>query len=176
MNLFKVAILGPESTGKSELAAALALHFGGSYVPEYAREYLSLKTGDYTLEDVLHCARRQREEEDTYRTKSSGLLFFDTEMINFRVWLSDKYGNCPSWVTEDIRQRYDAYLLTAPDLPFVEDPLRENRERRDFLFEWYRQEIESYGFPYEVVRGSGEARTRFAAEAVERLRKAATKD
>ena len=38
--MYKIAILGPESTGKSELAKALAEYFHSEWVPEYAREYI----------------------------------------------------------------------------------------------------------------------------------------
>ncbi|VAW30185.1 hypothetical protein MNBD_BACTEROID07-850, partial [hydrothermal vent metagenome] len=38
--LKRIAITGPESTGKSELAAWLASAYQTSWVPEYAREYL----------------------------------------------------------------------------------------------------------------------------------------
>ena len=37
--LIKIAIVGPESTGKSTLAAALAQSFNTLWVKEFAREY-----------------------------------------------------------------------------------------------------------------------------------------
>ena len=37
---YKVAIVGPESTGKSSLAKSLARYFHTEFVPEIAREYL----------------------------------------------------------------------------------------------------------------------------------------
>ena len=39
----RVGIIGPESTGKSTLAHELAQQFNGTYVPEYAREYIEKK-------------------------------------------------------------------------------------------------------------------------------------
>ena len=36
----KVVVIGPESTGKSTLCQQLAEHYGVSWVPEYARQYL----------------------------------------------------------------------------------------------------------------------------------------
>ena len=38
--MYKVGIIGPESTGKSTLASYLAERFFGGLVSEYAREYL----------------------------------------------------------------------------------------------------------------------------------------
>lgn len=165
--IFNVAILGPESTGKSELAAALAGYYHTVWVPEYAREYFKNHTGEYTMEDVLKCLDGQRASEAQQLNVATDILFFDTEMINFKVWLEDKYGAAPAWITEDLKSRYDFYLLTYPDLPFVEDPLRENPDRREFLFDWYKREIEAAGIPYAVIKGSGAARTEAAVEAVE---------
>ena len=38
--MFKIAITGPESTGKSTLAEKLARHFNVDFIPEYSRTYL----------------------------------------------------------------------------------------------------------------------------------------
>ncbi|MBO5012506.1 MAG: AAA family ATPase, partial [Paludibacteraceae bacterium] len=38
--MFKVGIIGPESTGKSTLSRYLAQRYEGLWVPEYARVYL----------------------------------------------------------------------------------------------------------------------------------------
>ena len=47
-----VFISGPESTGKSQLAAELAKRFNGVYVPEYAREYVGNLDRPYEFIDV----------------------------------------------------------------------------------------------------------------------------
>lgn len=167
--LIRIAILGPESTGKTELAASLAQHFSTVWVPEYARTYLAARPGNYSREDVIFCIAGQRALEDAKATEADGVLFCDTEMINFKVWLTDKFGAAPGWITEDIRQRYDAYLLTAPDIPFQNDPMRENPERRDYFFDWYRREIEACGLPFAIITGSGDLRMQHAVEAVTRL-------
>lgn len=167
--LIRIALLGPESTGKTELAAALANHFSTEWVPEYARTYLADRPGNYSREDVLFCITGQRALEEAKATDAETLLFCDTEMINFKVWLTHKYGSAPSWITDDLSHRYDAYLLTSPDIPFAADPMREHPERRDFFFDWYRREIESAGIPYEIISGSGEVRLQHAIDAVKRL-------
>ena len=57
--MFKVGIIGPESTGKSSLGQYLAKRYGATYVPEYAREYVASLHCPYTYEDVCHIARTQ---------------------------------------------------------------------------------------------------------------------
>ena len=56
--MYKVGIIGPESTGKSTLARELAEQFKGTYVPEYAREYVERKgRKQLTYDEVCEIAR-----------------------------------------------------------------------------------------------------------------------
>ena len=43
INLVKVVLFGPESTGKTTLSKKLAKYYNTSWVPEYAREFLQNK-------------------------------------------------------------------------------------------------------------------------------------
>lgn len=43
INLLKVVLFGPESTGKTTLSRQLARHYNTVWAPEYAREYLQKK-------------------------------------------------------------------------------------------------------------------------------------
>lgn len=64
--MFKVGVIGPESTGKSTLAQQLAKQYKGIYVPEYAREYVEQLSRDYTYDDVCAIARQQIEQLKAY--------------------------------------------------------------------------------------------------------------
>ena len=158
----KIAILGPESTGKSTLAVALANHFNTLWVPEFARDYIGGLNRPYDYADVLQCARGQRDWEEQQLCKTSGPVFFDTEMINLHIWLKEKFGNSPDWILGDIRKRYDFYLLTTPDLPFVADPLRENPDRREYFFNLYKKALEALDIHFGLVTGQDEARFKSA--------------
>ena len=50
-SVIRVAITGPESTGKSSLCKALANHYNTLWVPEYAREYCESIGRDYVEAD-----------------------------------------------------------------------------------------------------------------------------
>ena len=54
----RIAVYGPESTGKTELATRLAAHFAAPLVAEYARERWDAQ-GALTLEDMLPVAKEQ---------------------------------------------------------------------------------------------------------------------
>ena len=53
----KIAIIGAESTGKTQLCQDLALHFNTHWVPEYAREYFNNSDiYNYSLNDLEQIA------------------------------------------------------------------------------------------------------------------------
>ena len=150
--MLRVGIIGPESTGKSTLAKYLASRYNGVLVPEFARGYMeSLAPNyDYTYEDVVAIARHQVEE---IASCSSTLAFFDTELIITKVWFLHKFGTCPDFVIDAIqRYKMNVYLLCYPDMPWQPDPVRENPDIRDYLFDWYEREIQSLEVPYYIVR------------------------
>ena len=64
MPLKKIVIIGPESTGKSTLCAALAAHYHTEWVREYAREYLEEHGMGYGYETLTTIARGQLALED----------------------------------------------------------------------------------------------------------------
>lgn len=156
--MFKVGIIGPESTGKSTLAQYLATRYEGLFVAEHARVYLEDRARErgsayaYAREDVLRIAQYQVEQLREL-SEQEGVAFFDTELIITKVWLEHKYGDCPAFVEEALHQYpMDVYLLCYPDLAWEPDPVRENPNIREYLFEWYEREVQALDVPYYIVR------------------------
>lgn len=158
LSTLKVAIVGPESTGKTTLARYLANRYNGLFVPEYAREYMENLHRPYTYEDVETIARQQIEQISIVNCqlptkKTSGLVFFDTELIITKVWFEHKYNKCPEWLLEALhRYPMDVYLLCYPDIEWVPDPVRENPDIRLELFHRYEAEIQALNIPYYIIR------------------------
>lgn len=168
--MIKIAILGPESTGKTALAQQLASHYSTRWEPEYAREYVEKLDRPYTYEDVCAIARYQidREQELGNSCEQQQLIFFDTELIITKVWLQYCYNTIPDFVNEYMQHHpMDVYLLCFPDLVWEPDAVREHGHDRDFFFEWYRRETEQTGKPYVIVNGTGPDRLLNAIAAVE---------
>ena len=178
---YKIGIIGPESCGKSTLTQQLAEHYSGTFVPEYARFFMehllenqplgenfekTEKEISYTFEDVVMIARKQIEQ--IFAEYPSKYIFFDTELIITKVWFSDKYGIIPDFFTEALAKNpIDFYLLLAPDLAFEADPVRENPMRREELFDWYKKELENYGFQYKIIDGIGDFRLKKAVASID---------
>ena len=156
--MYKVGIIGPESTGKSVLAQDLAEQFKGTYVPEYAREFVERKgSTEVTYNELCGIARHQIEEITSLPFREEpevGLYFFDTELIVTKVWFEYAFGQVPEWMEEAVR-RYpmDCYLLTYPDIPWIPDPARCNgsEEIRLELFDRYEREINELDKPYFII-------------------------
>lgn len=154
--MFKVGIIGPESSGKSTLATYLAKRYKGVEVPEYAREYVERKgTTDVTYEELCEIARHQIEEMERLATSDEPLAIYDTELIVTKVWFDYTFGRIPEWLDEAIKKYpMDVYLLTYPDVPWIPDKARSNgsNEIRIELFNRYEKEIEILGIPYYIIK------------------------
>lgn len=167
--LKKVAVTGPESTGKSLISKKLAAHYQTAWVPEYAREYIARLGRPYALEDIERIARGQLEREREMEKKAKKFLFCDTELLVTKIWAEYKYGRCPEWIEEKYREHaYDLYLLMDIDLPWEPDPQREHPEKRYFFLDWFKKELDKMNRPFCLVQGSGEMRLRNAIHCIER--------
>ncbi len=166
--MLKIAIIGPESTGKSELSKKLADYFQCEWVPEFAREYVENLDRPYTFEDVCKIAENQIQQEVKYEKAEKEIVIFDTELIITKVWFLYCYNECPQFLQDQLDKKYfDMYLLCAPDLPWEPDPVREHGSDRDYFFNWYKKEIEILNKPYFVVTGLGDERTKNAIDIIE---------
>lgn len=168
----KIVVLGPESTGKTDLCRALSHHFDSPWIPEYARDYVSKLQQPYTYEDLETIARHQivELEEALKSNKKSDFLFIDTDLIITKVWFLHVFGRCPDWLQSELeKSEITLYLLCKPDIPWEYDSVRENPEIRDFLYDWYKREIEALGRPYVEISGLGEKRLRNAIVALQNL-------
>jgi nicotinamide mononucleotide transporter len=176
----KIVVIGPESTGKSSLCAALAAHYSTAWVPEYAREYLQEHGMNYSYPDLMTIARGQLTLEDKLtaerhalaKTGAGDLLFIDTDLYVMKVWSEYVFGRCDAWILDQIASRkYDAYLLCRTDLPWVKDDLREypDPESREQLFHIYRDCMVNQDTPWAEVGGVGDDRIAAGIAAVSRL-------
>lgn len=166
--MYKIAIIGPESTGKSELSKQLSAYYKVPWVPEYARTYIENLHRPYNFRDVCHIARTQIKEQNLYKKLSeTKLIFFDTDLIITKVWLEYCYKKVPVYVTRHLQKKYfDLYLLCEPDIPWEPDPVREHGDDRQYFFEWYRREAELTGTPIVIINGLGSNRIENAISAI----------
>lgn len=122
----KIAIIGPESSGKTTLCEQLSRYFNEPWVPEYARTFLTHLNRSYTEEDLLHIAHEQWKSEIQLIQTSNRFLFCDTDLSNIQLWSEEKYGQCAVPLLQLVaKQFYDAAILLTPSQEWLFDPLRE---------------------------------------------------
>lgn len=169
----KIVIVGPESTGKSTLAAHLAETYNTMWCPEAARDYLLTHGTDYTFDDLLKIAHGQVALEDKMQPEArNGVYIIDTDMYVMKVWCEVVFNNCHTWILKQIVQRrYDLYLLCNTDLPWVQDGLREypDEAMRQRLFKIYKDLLINSGVPWAVISGQQDQRLQAAIHAISKI-------
>ena len=164
--MLKIAITGPESTGKSTLTEDLAKHFNCVFIPEFAREYLQKKNGEYHQLDLNAIAFEQNKQINS--ATHDQLILADTEMTVMKIWSEFKYGNCSPEILKLYQdQNFDFYILCDIDIPWQEDPLREHPEKRKELFDLYFNEISKK--PHLILSGSHENRLKKGIKVINKL-------
>ena len=186
VKLQKIVVIGPESTGKSTLCAALAAHYQTIWTPEYARAYLSKHGTKYTYDDLLRIAKGQVQNEaaaiaklhqqiaEHPEKKISNKLILDTDMYVMKVWCEYVFNNCHHYILEQINQQiYDLYLLCDIDIPWVADEMREYPDAgpRIELFTTYKELLINQKTPWGIVSGTGKQRTEHAIQLIEQYLK-----
>ncbi len=156
-------VTGPESSGKSTLAQALADHLNWPMFPELARRYLQARgnKGDsdyrYRPSDLLTLVIQQQQLEAALPSDAHCIL--DTDLLTLLIWWQEKYGPTPAAFQEAwIKQAPRHYLLCEPDIPWEPDPLRENPSDRVRLLRLHRHELNQRQCAFSVCSGLGSTR------------------
>lgn len=175
--IIKIAIYGPESTGKTTLSNQLADHFKTEWAPEFAREYLQQKWDSKkeicSPEDLLPIAVGQMKLENSALQKTKNYLFLDTCLMTTKVFSEIYYGFCDSKLDKAARKhQYDLFFLTNIDVPWEKDDLRDSPKEREITFEKFKQALIENNKPFIVLTGNPETRFQKAIAIIEGLTKA----
>ncbi|CAM1360479.1 AAA family ATPase [Tenacibaculum xiamenense] len=175
INLVKVVLFGPESTGKTTLSGQLARHYNTVWAPEYAREYLQDKWNNErkTCEesDLLPIAEGQMKLENELAKKADKVLICDTDLLETKVYSEEYYGGFVDPILDEaaISNSYDIYFLTYIDTPWEADDLRDRPEQRLEMFNAFENALKKYNRPYVLLKGDKETRLKKAVEVIDKL-------
>ncbi|MBS7565992.1 ATP-binding protein [Mucilaginibacter sp. Bleaf8] len=166
--ILKIAVVGPESTGKSAMSAYLAKHYQTVWVPEYARGYCENLTADCTWQDEINMYHGQLALEEALLPQANRLLICDTTFITIKIWSEEMFGKAPQEVLDKLPEHtYDFYLLLNIDLPWEDDPLRNFPTMREHFMDVWHRELQALNARYTVISGQGQQRYDHAVAAVD---------
>lgn len=155
MHIRKIAIVGPESTGKSTITQALARHYQTHWVSEYARYYCADMQGPCTLADEENMFYGQLALEDAVLSLAQkDFIFCDTTILTVKIWSDASLGETPPVVLKTLKERhYDLYLLMDIDLPWQDDPLRSFPGQRERFMKIWQEELSAINAQCILISG-----------------------
>lgn len=162
--MIRIAITGPESSGKTALTEALAAELPAPFFPEFALTYIDELDRPYTQLDLdVICEGHLAQ----FKESQSTLQIVDTDFSVLTVWSKVKFGS----VSEKIRAAVDAnyfdlHILCSPDIPWEFHPQREHPTMRDELFQLYLEELTAARKPFIIVSGSLDERIKKSLDAI----------
>ncbi len=175
----RVVLFGPESTGKSTLAARLAERFSAPWSEEFVREYWEKHDGVIGPGDLDAIARGQAAGEDAAarlaQAGSARVVFHDTDVLTCTIWDDLLFPEaCPEWVREEATRRVratDLFLFCDTDLPWAPDPQRcfPDEAGRAMCRRVFLEKLEGTRARWARVWGAEQEREARAAAQVEML-------
>ncbi len=174
-NIGRIVLFGPESTGKSTLAARLAEHFAEPWSEEYVRRFWDEHNATITAADLDAIARGQIAGEEAAAAEASRVVFHDTDVLTCTLWDDLLFpGACPAWVRREATERAGRmalYLFCDTDLPWTPDPQRcfPDAEGRAMCRRLWLETLEKHALPWAHIRGGWAEREELAIDAVRAL-------
>jgi len=175
INIVKVVLFGPESTGKTTLANQLAYHYQTVWAPEYAREYLQNKWNNKRQvcehKDLLPIAIGQMKLENKLAQRADKVLICDTDLLETKIYSEEYYDGkvAPSLEEAAQKNQYDIYLLTYIDTPWEFDTLRDRPGQREEMFNAFEGALKKYNRPYVTLKGDKQTRFTKAVEVIDKI-------
>lgn len=169
--ILKIALFGPESTGKTTLAKQLAAFYKTEWVPEFARDYLQEKWEENghicVADDLLPIAYGQMHLENKKLQLATKYLFCDTNLMVTKVFSEIYYGFCDLALNEAaLEHEYDLFFLTNIDVPWEKDDIRDTDEGRETVFSVFKETLIQCNKPFITISGNKEERLQKATQII----------
>lgn len=176
-SIIKIAMFGPESTGKTTLSKQLADHFQTVWTPEFARNYLQQKWNAKQQicapDDLLPIAIGQTKLENESLNIANKYLFCDTNLLVTKVFSEIYYNFCDPMLDKAARKhKYDLFFLTDIDVPWQKDDLRDEPNNREHIFEIFKKALIENQKLFITLSGDKNERLKKAIAIVENLENA----
>lgn len=153
----RIAIMGPESTGKSTLSKKLSTYFKTVFVPEYGRYVYENNGNKISIDDFIPISEGRQSLEDWLIKKANKVIFCDTEDITTyifsKMFFKNEYKSKEFWFLDRMKNKFDLYILMKPECKAIQDGTRSFLEERWEHYEEIKKELTKQGCNYIEVGG-----------------------
>ena len=177
--ILRIILIGAESVGKTTLCEQLAAHYATVWVAEYGREHWERKIAEqdvpgeipaWTDDEFVHIAEVQQSRENEAATRANRVLICDTNAFATATWFKRYAGTRhPEVDAIGARDIVDLYLIPSPDVPFVQDGVRDGEKIREWMHARFLELIRANGTPYVMITGAYDSRLAQAIAAIDAL-------
>ena len=169
MSSIKIAVTGPEASGKTMLALALSRYLNAKFIEDYCSYVLDRKEGNYSIDDIISIANRKIKALNEFSLKDD-LIVSDNELLSLKIWCEFAFNQYPETLRSLVNQQYyDLYLLNTPN--DMDTLRREDPKLRNYFFNAHKKELDDNKLPYLVLEGDFYNRKKMAVEAIQNLQK-----
>ena len=112
---------------------------------------------NFTLNDFIYMANRQNKEEFELEKQANKILFCDNDSFALTIWTERYLGKYYNEIYDIyananyLNNHNKIYILTKPNVPFVQDGLRDGEFIRDWMYNRFIQELDNKKYKYFII-------------------------
>jgi HTH-type transcriptional repressor of NAD biosynthesis genes len=166
----KFIFVGPESTGKTTLCKFLSTKYSTPWVPEMCRLFAEEKISNintniistdinfnFNIDDFINMAHHQNYRENLLTQEANDILICDNDTFALTIWCERYLGKYYDEIfdiyknADFLKNENKIYILTKPNVPFIQDGLRDGEHIRDWMFNRFLEEFKNKNIKYFII-------------------------
>lgn len=171
----RVALMGPESVGKSTLTENLSRFYNTNFVEEYGRTVFESNGNKVTIDDFIPISIGRQDIENRNIKKSNRVIFCDTEDITTylfsKMFFPEEYQKVENYFNWSFtnKPKYDLYLLLKPDCDGVQDGTRQFLDSRWNHYNEIKKELISRDCKFVEIDGDWDTRLKKSVKEINKI-------